>query len=183
MPHNFTKEDRARGRATRLRNLEQKRLKEQQEIVATATTELSMDRDASVPMPPALRERREQARQLQAVYDWWEAPLKDAVEKLNNMKRDYDRAAQIVLQRQSQQPQAPLTCWVWENRMRPDMPKTAVAGCKRSIADASKAAFRNDGFKDKPGDPNEKIRSIYCCSMVCFQAYQQLRPVGGLSRH
>lgn len=203
-PHKFNKADRAKAAATRDHNREQKRLKRQQSIVATGTTELSMDK--SVPMPPALREQRANAAfaagketktiHTVEVFDWWEAPLLYTVEKLNNLKREYDRAAQIVLQRQSQAPAEPLHCWVWDNRDRkwpgpPDVkgnpttiqvPRTAVTQCKRTIPDRSKAAFTNDGWID-PDDPARKVHSIYACSMQCYMAYNQLRPIGGLSRH
>ncbi len=185
MPHKFTKADRAKARATRIHNYEQHRLKAQQALVATATTELSMDKMQSNlnQAANAIVDRTTAQQTTVTLFDWWAVPLPQALERLNNLKREYDRAAQIVLQRQSQLPPEPLHCWVWDNRERPDMPKTAVAQCKRTIADRAKAAFCNDGFKDRPGDPTEKIRSIYCCGMVCFQAYQSLRPVGGLSRH
>jgi len=189
MPHKFTKADRAKAVANRKHNYEQHRLKAQQAIVATGTTELSMDKVTTVTSGEALAHsnfisgKETKTVHTVEVFDWWEVPLLTAVERLNNIKREYDRAAQIVLQRQSQLPPGPLHCWVWDNRERPDMPKAAVAQCKRLIADRAKAAFTNDGYKDHPGDATEKIRSIYACSMLCFQAYQQLRPVGGLSRH
>ncbi len=182
MPHKFTKADRAKARATRIHNYEQHRLKAQQALVATATTELSMDKAPSnattaLVGPPAFPKTT-----AVTIFDWWEVPLSQALERLNNLKREYDRAAQIVLQRQSQLPPEPLHCWVWDNRERPDMPKTAVAQCKRTMADRAKVAFADDGYREE-GEPMGKIKSIYCCSMLCFMSYQKLRPIRGLSRH
>ena len=110
--------------------------------------------------------------------------LDEALVRLNNMKREYDRASQIVLQRQSVTPQT-LVCWTWENKddKTKQISKITVAQCKHIIPDAGRAAFTNNGHKDRPGDPNEKIRTIYCCSMACFTAYQQNRPIAALSRH
>lgn len=108
-------------------------------------------------------------------FDWQESPLSEALVRLNDLKRQYEQASRIVLQRQSRAPMA-WKCWSQSHKSR--VPKSVLAQCRADVADG-KWVFKDDGAHDEHGH----VQSIVCCSQLCFTVYQQNRPVGGLSRH
>ncbi len=199
--HKFTAAERAKAVATRLKNAADRKLKAQVQATGTATTEGT----ASNSQPPqhligadlateegARKMRKAQnedaARHAQVEkevlanitrtmpFDWHESPLQQAVERLNDLKREYDRAAQIVLSRQSRVPVI-YKCWSQEHKEL--VPRNALAQCRHTLPDIGKAVFIDNGYKDKDGN----IRTICCCSMLCYMAYQQSKPLAALSRH
>jgi hypothetical protein len=92
------------------------------------------------------------------------------------MKREYDRAASVVLSRQSRIPKV-WTCWTQDHKQLAG--RTAIAQCKGQIPDG-KWVFIDNGAKDEEGN----ISPIVCCSQICFTVYQQRpRNIAALSRH
>lgn len=174
----FTAEQRQKAIDTRKRNKEQRELVKQNEVAGTATTSIAVE---GAPIQEALNVvhdaivSKSVAVTSQAL-GWNELPLSEAIDKLSNMKREYDRAASIVLSRQSRVPQI-LTCWTQSNKQTAG--KTTVAQCKGNIPEG-KSVFIDNGAKDAEGN----ISPAHCCSMICYMAYQQ-RPkdISALSRH
>jgi hypothetical protein len=173
----FTAADRAKALETRKHNAEQRRLLKQNQVTGVTTTSSRVEAREPVkfsgPLPdpesfPVIIEAQK--------FPWYDAPLDEAVECLNAMKRNYDRAAQIVLQRQSRQPRV-WSCWTQKHKQLAG--RTAVAQCRGQIPDG-KWVFKDDGAKDAEG----KLDPQVCCSQICFTAYQQRpRNISALSRH
>jgi hypothetical protein len=111
-------------------------------------------------------------------FDWEDAPLEEATAKLADMRREYERAATIVLKRQSvSKPQ--WTCW---SQLHKDIVPVSVMKLCRKTGDEGRWAFRDDGvFRIVDGlrvpDP------AFCCNTYCFEVYQKAKPMAALSRH
>jgi hypothetical protein len=111
-------------------------------------------------------------------FDWEGAPLEAATAKLADMRREYDRAATIVLKRQSaSKPQ-----WICWTQLHKDIVPVSVLRLCRKTGDEGRWAFRDDGvFKMVDGlrvpDP------AFCCNTYCFEVYQKAKPMAALSRH
>lgn len=166
----FTAEARKKAIEVRRHNAEQRRLKKQVQEAGTATTEIAV---SEIP------KREEVHVHSIAVPEtdngWYGIPLKEALEKLSEMKREYDRASQIILQRQSQLPVV-WTCWTQSHKEL--VTKTVLNQCKKQIQDG-RWVSKDDGAKDDNG----KISPAVCCSMLCSMAYlQRPRKVAALSR-
>jgi hypothetical protein len=111
-------------------------------------------------------------------FDWNTAPLAEAINKLSEMKREYDRCAGVVMRRQTVSKPVQ-TCWTQFHK--DIVPKSVQSICRKQIEDG-KWAFRDDGvFRTEGGlkipDPQ------FCCNHMCFAAYQQAKPMMALSRH
>lgn len=109
---------------------------------------------------------------------WHKAPLDDAIVRLGELKREYDKAAQIVLSRQSES-KPRWTCWT---QLHKDIvPKSVQSLCRKS-GDDGKWASRDDGaFEMKNGI---KVPSpVFCCSAICHEYYLKSKPMNSLSRH
>lgn len=109
-------------------------------------------------------------------FDWRESPINICLEKQADMKREYDRISQIILQRTSQLPQVYI-CWS-KKQPRGTVPESVLAQCRGQIKDGSWVS-RDDGHKNAEG----RIEPAVCCSNLCYQVYSQNRPIGGMSRH
>ena len=103
--------------------------------------------------------------------DWKSMPLPDAIDLLSELKRQYDKAASIVLERQQAEPKE-YTCWVWQHKQdgyngKP-IPKKIVDQCKRKF---KMWIFRDDSvFTEINGI---KVRTpVTTCSPLCSQMYQ-----------
>lgn len=111
-------------------------------------------------------------------FDWSHAPVQQAIERLGDLKREYDAAAAVVLQRSSlNRPQ--WTCWTQGHKDL--VPASIRALCKKS-GDDGRWASRDDGnFREENGirvpDP------VICCNASCHEMYQRSKQAGGLSRH
>jgi hypothetical protein len=115
--------------------------------------------------------------------NWNAIPIDEAMNRLADMKREYDRIAQIVMKRQTQN-KPTWTCWT---QLHKDLVKTIEGGkkvleiCKKGGEDG-KWASRDDGvFKIVDGlripDP------VFCCNSFCHSVYLRSKPMGSLSRH
>lgn len=110
-------------------------------------------------------------------FDWVNSDFKLATQRLADMRREYDRCASIMLNRQREV--APVIWPCWTQSHKDIVPKRALAECRKQVPDG-KWVFKDDGYRD----PETKMPApIVCCSQLCYTAYQQSRPVGGLSRH
>jgi hypothetical protein len=161
-------EVRKKAAETRKFNAEQKRLKKQNQAAGTATTEIAVGKEPSKPVP------------IIAVpsngHTWQDMPLDQAIEKYADMKRELDRAGQVILARQSREPVI-WTCWVQSHK--DIVTRTVLAQCKKNIPDG-KWVSKDDGAKDEKGN----ISPAVTCSMMCATAYlQRPRKVAALSRH
>ena len=108
--------------------------------------------------------------------DWLSMPLEQAISQLGDLKRQYDRAAAIVMERQQTVPKK-LTCWVSLHRDdgydgKP-IPASIVKQCRKHFPDG-KWVFRDDGnYIEKDGI---RFREpVVCCSPLCTQLYQRFR--------
>lgn len=115
--------------------------------------------------------------------DWWKtAKMGDVLGKLGDLKRAYDRIAQIVLQRQ--QPAVLIRkCWTVEKDRHKDIvaPRNILNQCRRDVQDG-RELFRDDGaFEMVDGVKLQK--TAVCCSQLCYQFYQNSKPIAALSRH
>jgi hypothetical protein len=111
-------------------------------------------------------------------YDWNSAPLDQATAKLSDLRKEYDKAAAIVLRRQSvSKPQ-----WIcWTQSHKDIVPMSVQKLCRKS-GDDGKWAFRDDGvFETIEG--LRVPRPAFCCNTYCFEAYQKSKPLSSLSRH
>lgn len=110
-------------------------------------------------------------------FDWNAAPLPEAMTKLADMKREYDRAAAIVMRRQTV-PRPTWTCW---SQLHKELvPKSVMSICRRG-GDDGKWAFRDDGvfeIRDGLRIPNP----AFCCNSFCYAVYQKSQPLAALSR-
>ena len=183
----FTAEQRKKALDTRLRNAENRRLLKQNQATGIATTTVKVGESSTLtiveeaPMQEAVNVihdavvARNAAVTSQAL-GWNDLPLSEAIDKLSNMKREYDRAASVVLSRQSRIPKV-WTCWTQDHKQLAG--RTAIAQCKGQIPDG-KWVFIDNGAKDEEGN----ISPIVCCSQICFTVYQQRpRNIAALSRH
>lgn len=114
-------------------------------------------------------------------FDWHAAPLPDVITRLADLRREYDRCAEIVLARQSTT-RARWTCWTQLHRDDHSLVSASVARLCRKTGDDGKWASRDDGvFKIVDGiripDP------VFCCSALCHEAYLKSKPLNALSRH
>lgn len=177
----FTAEHRKKALETRRHNSEQRRLLKQTQVTGTATTSFRTDSEPRTPDVIKLSGPLPDPKSFPVVFeahkfDWMGAPLDVAVDCLAGMKRNYDRAAQIVLQRQSRVPRV-WTCWTQKNKQQAG--RTVVAQCRNQIPDG-KWVFKDDGAKDSEGRLSPEV----CCSQLCFTSYMQRpRGVSALSRH
>jgi hypothetical protein len=168
----FTDEQRAKGIETRKRNAEQRRLKKQNQVTGVATTEVSASKDEVAVFNEEniqiISDRINTERLDDIVeFDWHTSPLPEAVDRLAKMKQEYERAAQIVLQRQSKVPVV-WTCWT---QFHKDVaPKAAIAQCKKTIPDGRWASIDN-GVKDAEGNYAPEVT----CSMLCYQSRSEYR--------
>lgn len=160
----FTSAARAKALASRKRNAEQRRLKKQNQTTGIATTEISVETqsiDISVAATPPV-----------VILDppaspWESLPLGDAINKLADLKREYDRAAQILMQRQSRETRIWL-CWTAKHK--DIVARATLAQCKVRIVDG-KWVHKDDGARDEKGALSPEV----CCSMLCYQSYQEYR--------
>ncbi len=111
-------------------------------------------------------------------FDWDKAPLAEAINHLADMKREYDRVAQIVMRRQSTNKPS----WVCWSQLHKDIVPVSVQKLCRKTGEDGKWAFRDDGvFKTENGirmpDP------VFCCNTYCFEVFQKSKPLMSLSRH
>jgi hypothetical protein len=96
-------------------------------------------------------------------FNWNTAPLPEAQRRLAEIKEIYDRAAQVVLSRQSR---LPVTYRCWVQFHKPEVPASVVRQCRNEIPDG-KWVFRDDGCLDSKGRPS------VCCSIQCYTVYGQ----------
>jgi hypothetical protein len=164
----FTPEMRQKSMEVRKRNAEQRRLLKQNALTGTATTSIRAGETGEAPAPvippPPVAEYNP------LIHDnayWNNAPLPIAIASLNEMKRDLDRASQIILMRQSKLPTV-WVCWSRENKSK--VPVSIYRQCKGPIPDG-RWVFRDDGAKDDQGNPHPAV----CCSQLCYMAYTQYR--------
>lgn len=179
----FTAEQRQKALDTRKRNKEQRELVKQNEFAGTATTAIAVGEESteenSIKFSQAAIEGDPEKFPIVIdghKFDWMNSTIGEAVDCLSIMKQQYDRAASIVLSRQSKVPTV-WKCWTQNNKQLSS--KTAIAQCKGSIPDG-KWVFKDDGAKDEEGN----IAPIVCCSQMCFMGYtQRPRNLSALSRH
>lgn len=115
--------------------------------------------------------------------NWNAIPIDEAMNRLADMKREYDRIALIVMKRQTQN-RPTWTCWTQLHRKLVetlDGGKKVLEICKKGGEDG-KWASRDDGvFKIVDGlripDP------VFCCNSFCHSVYLRSKPMGSLSRH
>ena len=98
-----------------------------------------------------------------AEFDWQSSPLPEAERRLADIKSIYDRAASVVLQRQSR---LPVEWRCWSQTHKSQVPKSSLALCRGAIPDG-KWVFKNDGDLDSKGHP------AVCCSQQCYTVYWQ----------
>ena len=109
---------------------------------------------------------------------------------LNDLKREYDRASQVILSRTSRLPRI-WTCFstlhkddrvtIMDNgreKSVPLIPRSTLAQCRGTVPDGQ-WKFRADDYRNPE---TGKLESIVCCGSLCISAYMSNRPVGGLSR-
>jgi hypothetical protein len=111
-------------------------------------------------------------------FDWEKAPLDQITNKLADMKREYDKAATIVMRRQSTR-KPTWTCWT---QLHKDIVPLSVQKLCRKTGEDGKWASRDDGrFREENGlripDP------VFCCNAYCHEMYQKSKPMASLSRH
>ena len=141
------------------------------------------------PRSPSRRPRRA-ARADSLAYDWTNSPLDDALVHLNDLKREYDRASQVILSRTSRLPRI-WTCFstlhkddritIMDNGREesvPLIPRSTLAQCRGTVPDGQ-WKFRADDYRNPE---TGKLESIVCCGSLCIAAYMSNRPVGGLGR-
>ncbi len=111
-------------------------------------------------------------------FDWKAVPLEDAMQRLADMKREYDRISKIVLERQSMRRPR----WTCFTQLHKDIiPVSVQRQCLKGGEDG-KWKFRDDGvFKVVDGirvpDP------VFCCSGVCAEYFHKTKQMMALSRH
>lgn len=110
-------------------------------------------------------------------FDWETCPVLEAIQKLADFKREYDRVAQIVIRRQSIAP-AILTCWSQEHKSL--VPKSILAVCRKTIPDGRWVSRDDGAFIMQDGI--KLFKPAVCCSVLCDTAYRQSRSVTALSR-
>lgn len=173
MAASWTPERKAHMRAVRMAQVE----KQRQKAVAKAQKMLAAEDE-----PETVTVIAHRSNGKQPPFDWENSPLVDIINRLADMKREYDRCAQIVLRRQS--PQLSMyKCWTVETSRHPDHPppRDILRQCVRDIPDG-KEKYRDDGAFDIVN--GIKLRNtVRCCSMLCHQFYTSLKPIGALSRH
>ena len=103
-------------------------------------------------------------------FDWEEAPLSDAVNRAAEMKREYERVAQIIVRRQNP-PKQMWTCWSQENKEL--VPKSVLAQCLKRGEDG-KWKFRDDG-RFVVEDGVRRLKPAFCCNFLCYAVYQKNR--------
>ena len=164
----FTPEMRQKSMEVRKRNAEQRRLLKQNALTGTATTSIRAgEGEVPVPTPTPLPAPAEYNPLIHDNAYWNNASLAEAIANLNEMKRDWDRASQIILMRQSKLPTV-WVCWSRENKSK--VPASIYRQCKGPIPDG-RWVFRDDGAKDDQGNPHPAV----CCSQLCYMAYTQYR--------
>lgn len=162
----FDEAARAKALETRKRNALDRKLKAQNAVTGTATTELSVTAEPEKSFDPASFRSAKEGVFLE-VFSWNDSPLGEAINRLSDLKREYDMAAQIIMQRQSREPVV-YTCW--SQGHKDSVARAALAQCKVTIRDG-KWASRDDGAKDDEG----KVSPAVCCSMLCYQSYSEYR--------
>lgn len=168
----FTAEQRAKAAQTRKANAEQRRLQKQTHAKGAAgTTGVREYRDQIAP-PPA-----SPSAEYTGEFDWNKSSIPEITDRLNQMKREYERVSQIVLSRTSRVAVSYL-CWCATDEAKGKIPSSVSGQCRKSIKDGT-WVHRNDGHTFPDGHRGTAV----CCSMLCYTVYQQHRPVGGLSRH
>ena len=183
----FTPEMREKAIATRKRNAE---LRAKGELPP-----LTRKRKHAPPSPPPSPRGNGHAhppvaRADSLAYDWTNSPLDDALVHLNDLKREYDRASQVILSRTSRLPRI-WTCFstlhkddrvtIMDNgreKSVPLIPRPTLAQCRGTVPDGQ-WKFRADDYRNPE---TGKLESIVCCGSLCISAYMSNRPVGGLSR-
>jgi hypothetical protein len=109
-----------------------------------------------------------------AAFDWEEAPLSDCITKASEMKREYDRVAQIILRRQNPV-RNQWTCWTQEQKHNPEVqiPRSVLQQCLKR-GDDGRWKFRDDGrFVVENGV--RVLKSAFCCNSYCYAVYQKYR--------
>lgn len=158
---------RAKAIEVRKRNAEQRRLLKQNQEAATATTSISSSEPISLGVFPTRHIEMIAIDDIVPVFNWNDSPLGEVINKLAELKREYDMASQIVMQRQSREPVV-YTCWTQAHL--DTVAKATLAQCKKNVQDG-KWAFIDNGAKDEEG----KISPVVTCSMLCFMSYQSWR--------
>jgi hypothetical protein len=112
-------------------------------------------------------------------FDWEKSPLPEALNKLADLKRDYDRILGIVLRRQSaSKPQ-----WTCFTQAHKDIaPQSVQKLCLKNGQDG-KWAFRDDGCFRTTAEGIRIPEPVFCCNHLCFAFYQGHKPLMALSRH
>jgi hypothetical protein len=112
-------------------------------------------------------------------FDWEKSPLPEALNKLADLKRDYDRILQVVLRRQSaSKPQ-----WTCFTQAHKDIaPQSVQKLCLKNGQDG-KWAFRDDGCFRTTAEGIRIPEPVFCCNHLCFAFYQGHKPLMALSRH
>jgi len=103
-------------------------------------------------------------------FDWEEAPLSQAMSHAAEMKREYERVAQIIVRRQNP-PKQMWTCWSQENKEL--VPKSVLAQCLKRGEDG-KWKFRDDG-RFVVEDGVRRLKPAFCCNFLCYAVYQKNR--------
>lgn len=178
----FTDEMRAKAAATRAKNKQDKEDRlarkaardEAQGAIGSGNLQTGNGILTKKPIHPGGREKHGAANG----FDWERSSLPEAMQRLADMKREYDRVSQIVLRRQSvSTPQ-----WTCFTQLHKDLiPKSVQALCRKT-GENGKWASRDDGaFKTVDGirvpDPQ------FCCSAICHEYYLKSKPMHSLSRH
>ena len=111
-------------------------------------------------------------------FNWETAPLTECINRAADMKREYERVAQILVARQNP-PKKMWTCWSEEHRKDTDsqgnplIPKSVLAQCLKRGEDG-KYKFRDDGrFVVENGV--RTLKSAFCCNFLCYAVYQKNR--------
>jgi hypothetical protein len=182
----FTAEQREKAIATRQAN---KAIRDQQRAEGTyvkkarkRATPAKTSRDIAIQDGAPLNIRRPD-RELHpspgsGIFDWSCAPLPEALARLADFKRDYDKAAQIVLRRTA----ANKKVWpCWTQSHKDIVPNSVLALCKKEIEDGRWASRDDGNFKMVDGirvpDP------VICCNHLCHEMYMKSKPMMALSRH
>jgi hypothetical protein len=130
-------------------------------------------------IPAALESRQKALQGGTNGFDWEKSPLPEALNKLADLKRDYDRILQIVLRRQSaSKPQ-----WTCFTQAHKDIaPQSVQKLCLKNGQDG-KWAFRDDGCFRTTAEGIRIPEPVFCCNHLCFAFYQGHKPLMALSRH
>jgi len=167
----MTPEHRAKIAAGREAYWAKRKLQKQNSVApALATTEIMVGKKAK----PNGHHPVVSSETIPSEFDWNTSPIPVILDRLNEMKREYERVSQIVLQRTSR---VPVTYVCWSQEHKSVVPKSVMAQCKGNIKDGS-WCYRDDGYRDEKG----QIKPAVVCSQLCYTVFMQNRKPVALSR-